>query len=59
MSKAIIDIVAKHNGKIKKRTNTYIKDEVKQAIFDNNGITIGILPTESEIKLCENRSNKQ
>lgn len=54
MSKVIIGIVSKHNGENKKRPNTYIRDEVKQAIFDNGAIAIGILPTENEIKLCGN-----
>lgn len=54
MSKVIIGIVAKHNGETKKRPNTYIRDEVKQAIFDNGAIAIGILPPENEINLCGN-----
>lgn len=54
MSKIIIGIVSKHNNKTKRRTNTYIRDEVKQAIFDNDAIAIGILPTEDKIKLCRN-----
>ena len=54
MSKVIIGIAAKHNGETKKRPNTYIRDEVKQAIFDNGAIAIGILPPEDEIKLCGN-----
>lgn len=54
MSKAIIGVVSKHNGETKKRPNTYIRDEVKQAIFDNGAIAIGILPTEQQIKLCGN-----
>lgn len=54
MSKVIIGIVAKHNGETKKRPNTYIRDEVKQAIFDNGAIAMGILPPENEIKLCGN-----
>lgn len=54
MSKVIIGIVAKHNGEIKKRPDTYIRDEVKQAIFDNGAIAIGILPPEKKIKLCGN-----
>lgn len=52
MNKVIIGIVSKHNGENKKRPNTYIRDEVKQAIFDNGAIAIGILPTENKIKLC-------
>ena len=54
MSKTIIGVVAKHNRETKKRPNTYIRDEVKQAIFDNDAIAIGILPTENKIKLCGN-----
>ena len=54
MNKVIIGVVSKHNGETKKRPNTYIRDEIKQAIFDNDAIAIGILPTENEIKLCGN-----
>ncbi len=54
MNKVIIGIVAKHTIEAKKRPNTYIRDEVKQAIFDNDAIAIGILPPENEIKLCGN-----
>ncbi len=50
MNKPIIGIVAKHYDKYESsRINTFIGDEIKQAIFDNNGIAIAILPTESEI----------
>ena len=31
------------------RPNTYIRDEVKQAIFDNNAVAIGILLPKDEI----------
>lgn len=44
--KIIIGIVSKHIPPNNKKHNTYIRDEVKQAIFDNGGIAIGILPTE-------------
>lgn len=54
MNKVIIGVVAKHNGETKKRPNTYIRDEVKQAIFDNGAIAIAILPPQNEIKLCGN-----
>lgn len=54
MSKIIVGVVTKHNGESKKRTNTYIRDEVKQAILDNGAIAIGILPPEGKIKLCGN-----
>lgn len=48
--KPIIGIVSKHYATYKSsRTDTFIRDEVKQAIFDNGGVAIGILPTEKEI----------
>lgn len=51
MSKPIIGIVSKHYKKDYLRLETFIRDEVKQAIFDNGGIAIGILPSnEDKIK---------
>ena len=47
--KAIIGIVSKHYPYEKNKKDTFIRDEVKQAIFDNDGIAIGILPSESKI----------
>ena len=53
MNKPIIGIVSKHYATYKSnRTDTFIRDEVKQAIYDNGGIAIGILPTESQINYC-------
>ena len=50
MNKPIIGIVSKHYATYKSsRTDTFIRDEVKQAVFDNGGIAIGILPTEEKI----------
>ena len=50
MNKPIIGIVSKHYATYKSsRADTFIRDEVKQAIFDNGGVAIGILPTEKEI----------
>lgn len=46
----IIGIVSKHYTKDSLRPDTYIRDEVKQAIFDNGGVCIGILPPDSDIK---------
>lgn len=45
MSKAIIGIAAKYvrGDEKRKRVGSRIRDEVKQAIFDNGGIAIGIL----------------
>ncbi len=51
MSKSIIGIVAKHDIKSTKiRTSSLIRDEVKQAIFANNAIAIGILSPNEEIQ---------
>ena len=49
MNKAVIGIVGKHIKDDKIRTNTLIRDEVKQAIFDNDAIGIGILSPNDEI----------
>ena len=52
--KIIIGIVGKHTKIIKKRTNTYIRYEIKQAIFDNGGIAIGILSPNEELMFYRN-----
>ena len=50
MDKPIIGIVSKHYATYKSnKIDTFIRDEVKQAIFDNGGVAIGILPTESNV----------
>jgi len=50
MKKPIIGIVSKHYAEYKSnKIDTFIRDEVKQAIFDNGGVAIGILPTEAQI----------
>ena len=48
MKKPIIGIVSKHYLKEQIRPDMYIRDEVKQAIFDNHGIAIGILLPKDE-----------
>lgn len=48
MKKPIIGIVSKHFLKNSIRPDMYIRDEVKQAIFDNGGIAIGILLPKDE-----------
>ena len=48
MGKPVIGIVAKHQKVDKKRLDTFIRDEVEQAIFDNGGIAIGILPPNQD-----------
>ncbi|WP_296876112.1 gamma-glutamyl-gamma-aminobutyrate hydrolase family protein [Thomasclavelia sp.] len=53
MSRPIIGIVTKHPElKEKQKAYIYIKDEYKQAIFDNGGIAIGILPVDQEVYYC-------
>lgn len=49
MSKVIIGIVGKHIKDDKIRTNSLIRDEIKQAVFDNGAIGIGILSPNDEI----------
>ena len=52
MKKVIIGIVGKHIKSDKIRTNTLIRDEVKQAIFDNGGIAIGILSPNEKVQMA-------
>lgn len=47
--KVIIGIVSKHLLENKVRSDMFIRDEVKQAVFDNNAIAIGILLPKDEI----------
>ena len=54
-NKVIIGIVGKHYISDKKRTDSYIRDEVKQAIFDNGALAIGILSPNEELFYCENK----
>lgn len=49
MNNPVIGIVAKHIKNEKIRTDSLIHDEVKQAVFDNGGIAIGILSPNEEI----------
>ncbi len=48
----VIGIVSKHYPVNKNRTDSFIRDEVKQAIFDNNAIAIGILSPEEMINFA-------
>lgn len=43
MNNPVIGIVAKHIKTENVRTNSLIRDEVKQAIFDNGGVAMGIV----------------
>lgn len=49
LKKVIIGIVAKHKKEDVIRTESLIRDEIKQAIFDNGGIAVGILSPNEEI----------
>lgn len=49
MNKPIIGIVSKHHSKKETRPSAYINDEVKQAMFDNGAIAIGILLPKDEV----------
>lgn len=56
--KPIIGIVSKHLLKNETRPNMLIRDEIKQAIFDNDGIAIGILlPKNEKIDIEDNWEN--
>jgi len=60
MDKAIIGIVAKHKKTDSIRTDSLIRDEMKQAIFDNGGIAIGILsPNEETLYTDDNWKNDE
>lgn len=52
--KVIIGIVAKHREEDKNliRQDSRIRDEVKQAIFDNGGIAIGILSPNKKVQMA-------
>ena len=49
MSNIVIGIVSKHKKSNDSRTDSLIRDEVKQAIFDNGALAIGILSPDDEI----------
>lgn len=58
MTKPIIGVISKHFFKDYIRPDMYIRDEVKQAVFDNGGIAIGILlPRDEKLKANDNWDN--
>lgn len=59
MEKPIIGIVAKHYYKDHRRLETFIRDEVEQAIFDNGGVAIGILPPNEDKTKAKNDWHEQ
>ena len=58
MSKAIIGLVAKHSDVDKKITSTFVNDEMKDAVFANGGIAIGIIPSMRKITLANNKNEE-
>lgn len=58
MTKPIIGIVTKHFDKDYVRPDMYIRDEVKQAVFDNGGVAIGILlPRDEKLTVNDKWNN--
>lgn len=55
--KTIIGLVSKHKETDGKRTLTYICDEMKDVLFKNNAIAIGIIPSMKKITLV-NQANE-
>lgn len=49
MKQPVIGLVLRHFAKKRVRPNIYVKEEVKDAIFNNGGMVIGIMPPPSEI----------
>ncbi len=49
MKEPIIGLVLRHFAKKRVRPNIYVKEEVKDAIFDNGAMVIGIMSPPSEI----------
>ena len=52
MNKVIIGIVAKYKDgdENEKRVDSRIRNEVKQAVFDNGGVAIGIITPNAKIQ---------
>lgn len=54
VNKPIIGIVTKHFLKDRLRADMYVRDEVKQALFDNGAVAIGILLPKDEVNKVNN-----
>ncbi|MBQ8761925.1 MAG: gamma-glutamyl-gamma-aminobutyrate hydrolase family protein [Clostridia bacterium] len=59
MNKPIIGILAKHMEIKNKFNNTFVRDEIKDAIYSNGGIAIALLPTNSNIILVDNNNEEE
>lgn len=58
MKQPIIGLVLRHFAKKRTRPNIYVKEEVKDAIMENGGLVIGIMPPPNEI-IAVNCINEQ
>ena len=54
MTKPIIGILAKHKDIVSSRPNTFIRDELKDALISNGAIAIGILPPSKTLYVIDN-----
>ena len=59
MKKVIIGLVSKHREIDNVRTFTYISDEMKNAIFENGAIAIGIIPPCNKIILIDQNNETE
>lgn len=57
MSKPVIGLIAKHDDISKKRTESVLRDEMKDAVFHNGGIAIGIVSPKRSITLIDTHEN--
>lgn len=59
MKKVIIGIVAKHGDLDKIRPDTLIRDEVKDAVFYNGAVAIGVIPSMKNITLVRQENERE
>ena len=59
MKKIIIGIISKHLDQKKQRPNTFIRDELKDAIYQNGAIPIGILPPNTKIDFVTHENEQK
>ena len=59
MKKVVIGLVTKHKDINKKRTLTYVCDEIKDVIFKNNAIAVGIIPSMKSITLVNTENENE
>ena len=59
MKKVIIGIITKHLDNKKQRPNTFVRDELKDAIYQNGAIPIGILPPSTKVDFVTNENEQE